>query len=97
MLSENLIQAEVRLSQCWLVESVSHKKVLTVQFGLSQCTFDYASVQDSFNTADVSQIQNLTSNISQVCQDVHDIKLRWLLVTQSECQNDDITTDIQTN
>ena len=45
----------------------------------------------------VSQIQSLTSKITQVCQDIHDIKLRCLLVTQSERESDDITTNILTN
>ena len=46
---------------------------------------------------DVSRIQTLTSKITQVCQDIHDIKLRWILITQSEEQSDDITNNILTN
>ena len=43
------------------------------------------------------QIQKLTSKITQVCQDIHNIKLTQLLITQLEHQNNDITNDILTN
>ena len=45
----------------------------------------------------LSQIQVLTSKITQVCQDIHDIKLRWLLITQLDGESNDITTCVQTN
>ena len=37
----------------------------------------------------MSQIQKLTSKITQVCNDIHGIQLRRLLVTQSKHQNND--------
>ena len=43
------------------------------------------------------QIQTLTSKITQVCQDIRDIKLRQLLITRSEEEPDDITNNILTN
>ena len=46
---------------------------------------------------EVSQIQTLTSKITQVCQDIYDIKLRELLITCSDKKPDDITTNILTN
>ena len=45
----------------------------------------------------VSQIQILTSKITQVCQDICDIKFRQLLITQSGKKPDYITTNILTN
>ena len=45
----------------------------------------------------MSQIQVLTSKITQVCQDIHDIKLRQLLVTQSDREPNVITNNILTN
>ena len=48
-------------------------------------------------TQSVSQIQTLTSKITQVCQDICDIKLRRLLIMQSEKEPDDITNNILTN
>ena len=45
----------------------------------------------------VSQIQILTSKITQVCQDIHDIKLRRLLITRSDNEPNDITNRILTN
>ena len=40
---------------------------------------------------------NFTSKITQVCQDICDIKLRQLLVTQSDKKTIDITSNILTN
>ena len=45
----------------------------------------------------VSRIQALTSKITQVCQDIRDIKLRRLLITRSDSEPNDITTSILTN
>ena len=45
----------------------------------------------------VSQIQLLTSKITQVCQDIHYIKLRQLLVTRSDKEPDGITNYMLTN
>ena len=45
----------------------------------------------------MSQIHILTSKITQICQDIHDIKLRSLLITQSEEEPDSITNNILTN
>ena len=45
----------------------------------------------------MSQIRILTSKITQVCQDIHDIKLRRLLITRSDNQPNDITNCILTN
>ena len=45
----------------------------------------------------VSQIWILTSKITQVCQDICDIKLRRLLVTQSDKEPNDIANHILTN
>ena len=45
----------------------------------------------------MSQIQILTLRITQVCQDIHDIKLRQHLITQSDGEPNDITTHILTN
>ena len=45
----------------------------------------------------LSRIQNLTSKINQVCQDICDIKLRRLLVTCSDMKPDDITNHFLTN
>ena len=45
----------------------------------------------------MSQIRILTSKITQVCQDIHDIKLRRLLITQLDKQPSDITNCILTN
>ena len=45
----------------------------------------------------MSQIQILTSKITQVCQEIHDIKFRHLLVTRSDKEPTDITTNILTN
>ena len=45
----------------------------------------------------LSRIQILTSKITQVCQDIHDIKLRRLLITQSDKKSNDITKCILTN
>ena len=45
----------------------------------------------------LSRIQILTSKITQVCQGICDIKLRWLLVTHSDKRPDNITTSILTN
>ena len=45
----------------------------------------------------VSRIQILTSKITQVCQDIRDIKLRQLLITQSDEEPNVITTSILTN
>ena len=46
---------------------------------------------------ELSQIQILTSKITQVCQDIHDIKLRRLLITQPDQQPNVITNCILTN
>ena len=45
----------------------------------------------------VSQIRILTSKITQVCQDIHDIKLRRLLITCSDEEPNGITNNILTN
>ena len=45
----------------------------------------------------MSRIRILTSKITQVCQDIHDIKLRRFLVTQSDGKTDVITNHILTN
>ena len=45
----------------------------------------------------MSQIQILTSKITQVCQDICDIKLRRLLVTCSDKEPDVITNNILSN
>ena len=45
----------------------------------------------------LSRIRILTSKITQVCQDIRDIKLRRLLVTHSDEEPNDITNRIQTN
>ena len=44
----------------------------------------------------LSQIQTLTSKIARICQDICDIKLRRLLITQSDKEHNDIT-NILTN
>ena len=45
----------------------------------------------------MSRTQILTSKITQVCQDIHDIKLRQLLITQLDKEPNDITSRILTN
>ena len=45
----------------------------------------------------MSQIRILTSKITQVCQDIRDIKLRRLLITRSDNKPNDITNRILTN
>ena len=45
----------------------------------------------------LSRIQTLTSKITQVCQDIRDIKLRRLLITQSDNEPSVITNNILTN
>ena len=45
----------------------------------------------------MSQIRILTSKITQVCQDIRDIKLRRLLITQSDREPNDITNCILTD
>ena len=45
----------------------------------------------------MSRIQVLTSKITQICQDIRDIKLRRLLITRSDDEPDDITDSILTN
>ena len=45
----------------------------------------------------MSRIRILTSKITQVCQDIHDIKLRRLLITQLDKESDIITDHILTN
>ena len=45
----------------------------------------------------VSRIQNLTSKITQVCQDICDMKLRRLLITRSDKESDNITSSILIN
>ena len=45
----------------------------------------------------MSRIQILTSKITQVCQDIRDIKLRRLLITQLDKEPNDITSHILTN
>src|ERR1700743_2035776 len=45
----------------------------------------------------VSRIRILTSKITQVCQDIRDIKLRRLLITRSDNEPNDITDSILTN
>ena len=48
-------------------------------------------------TGAMSRIRILTSKITQVCQDIRDIKLRRLLITQSDEEPNDITNSILTN
>ena len=62
----------------------------------------YASVREDEYIAppvenSLSQIRTLTSKITQVCQDICDIKLRRLLITQSEKEPNVITNSILTN
>ena len=45
----------------------------------------------------LSRIRILTSKITQVCQDIHDIKLRRLLITQLDKEPNVITNGILTN
>ena len=45
----------------------------------------------------VSRIRILTSKITQVCQDIRDIKLRQLLITQLDKEPNDISSSILTN
>ena len=45
----------------------------------------------------MSRIQILTSKITQVCEDIRDIKLRRLLITRSDNEPNDITNRILTN
>ena len=45
----------------------------------------------------MSQIRVLTSKITQICQDIRDIKLRRLLITQLDNEPNDITKRILTN
>ena len=45
----------------------------------------------------MSRIRILTSKITQVCQDIRDIKLRRLLITRSDEEPNDITRSILTN
>ena len=45
----------------------------------------------------VSRIRKLTSKITQVCQDIRDIKLRRLLITRLDSKSNDITNCILTN
>ena len=45
----------------------------------------------------VSRIRILTSKITQVCQEIRDIKLRRLLITRSDNEPNDITNHILTN
>ena len=45
----------------------------------------------------LSRIQTLTSKITQICQDIRDIKLRQLLITRSEEEPIVITNNILTN
>ena len=45
----------------------------------------------------LSRIRILTSKITQVCQDICDIKLRQLLITQSDKETNDISSSILTN
>ena len=50
-----------------------------------------------YGTHAMSRIQILTSKITQVCRDICDIKLRRLLITQSDEEPNDITNRILTN
>ena len=63
---------------------------------LNSRTFQSASGVNTI-TRPVSRIQILTSKITQVCQDIHDIKLRRLLITQVDKEPNDITNSILTN
>ena len=45
----------------------------------------------------LSRIRTLTSKITQVCQDIRDIKLRRFLITQLDKEPNDITNRILTN
>ena len=56
-----------------------------------------ANTHVSFMAELLSRIRSLTSKITQVCQDICGIKLRWLLVTQSKREPDDITANTLTN
>ena len=51
----------------------------------------------SLTICHMSRIRILTSKITQVCQDIHDIKLRRLLLTRSDNEPNDITNPILTN
>ena len=55
------------------------------------------AIQNYTNTGLVSRIQILTSKITQVCQDIRDMKPRRLLVTRSDDKSNDITNNILTN
>ena len=52
---------------------------------------------DDYLWVQVSQIQTLTSKITQICQDIHHIKLRQLLITRSKEEPIVITKNILTN
>ena len=60
----------------------------------TKCTIE---VHKSIITQIMSRIQILTSKITQVCQDICDIKLRRLLITRSDDKPNDITKHILTN
>ena len=45
----------------------------------------------------MSQIRSLTSKITQVCQDIRDIKIQRLLITRSDKEPNSITNHILTN
>ena len=60
-------------------------------------TIQYVMDQSQIDPLYLSRIRILTSKITQVCQDICVIKLRWLLITQSEKEPNVITNNILTN
>ena len=57
----------------------------------------YLKLSMCFEGSRLSRIWILTSKITQVCQDIRDIKLRRLLITRSDNEPNDITNCILTN
>ena len=53
--------------------------------------------KSAWKRGQLSRIRILTSKITQVCQDICDIKLRRLLITRSDNEPNDITERILTN
>ena len=64
---------------------------------LGLCLLSHHQFLSRLRAPILSQTQILTSKITQVCQDICDIKLRQLLVTCSDRKPDDITNHILTN
>ena len=77
-------------------EVVAHTSHPTFQFILWFSHFQ-RPVTDLGNGQLLSQIQVLTARITQVCQDICDIKLKCILVTCSDKESNDITANILTN